>query len=372
MIRAIICSLALFWASAATAHNVRIDTSAGEAVLAAVVRADLTADEARRIARFPANRRLVERMLGYDSTAGEDRFITELVAVARDRPIEGQSWYGFEAVKRDRAAILRTVSALDSDRTNLIAWLGTRIGAFSPRVSPQMLTGYFIVGGRPAGFAFGGPDFYLNLARFPDDPQAVRIITAHELYHAVQGAALQALGLGQQRGFRSNVFAALDTQAGRDRYLVEALLGDLMNEGVATYVGDPMLLEGNGPYSRQERERADAQLRRVGRLTALLDMSLTAITSDRPMPYADVYSVGFFGPDQALYYLGYAMARAIARAQGDARLGILITGTGCNFARAYLDVISRDPALPRLGAATLRLIEAHCPREAPGLSAAPS
>jgi hypothetical protein len=370
--RCLIFVLVLFWAPAASAHDVHIDTSAGEAVLAAVVRAELTPGDARRIARLPANRRLVERMLGYDDAAGEDRFVAELVAVARDQPLEGQSWYGFEAVKRDRAAILRTVSALDSGRADLIAWLGTRIGAFSPPVAPQRLTGYFVVGGRPAGFAFGGPDFYLNLAHFPDDPQAVRIITAHELYHSVQGAALQALGLGQQRGFRSNLFAALDTKAGQDRYLVEALLGDLMNEGVATYVGDPALLEGDGRYSRQERERADGQLRRVGRLTALLDMSLTALTSDRPLPYGDVYPVGFYGPDQPLYYLGYAMARAIARAQGDARLGILITGTGCDFARAYLDVASRDPALPRLGAATLRLIGAHCPRERPVPSAAPS
>lgn len=359
--RCLVFILAFFWAMPASAHDVRIDTSAAEAVLAAMVRADLTPDDARRIAQLPANRRLVEKMLGYDDAAGEDRFVTELVAVAHDRPIEGQSWYGFEAAKRDRAAILRTLAALQTGHADMIAWLGTRIGAYSPPVAPQRLTGFYIVGGRSTGFAFGGPDFYLNLARFPDDAQGVRIITAHELYHAVQGAAVEARGLGDQRGFNPERLAAFATKADRDHYLVEALLENLMTEGVATYVGDPMLLEGAGTYSRQERERAEGQLRRPGRLTALLDISLTALTAEPAVPYGDVYPVGFYGPDQALYYLGYAMARAIAHAQGDARLGVLITGTGCDFAKAYLDVASRDPALPRLGAATQRLVGTHCP-----------
>jgi hypothetical protein len=122
-----------------------------------------------------------------------------------------------------------------------------------------------------------------------------------------------------------------------------------------------MLLEGAGAYSRQERERAEGQLRRVERLSALLDVSLTALTAEQEVPYGNVYAVGFYGPDQPLYYLGYAMARAVARTHGDARLGVLITGTGCDFARVYLDAASRDPALPRLGAATQRLIGAHCP-----------
>lgn len=359
--RRLILILALFAATPASAHDVRIDTSAGEAVLAALVRADLTADNARRIAQRPANRRLIEKMRTYDDAAGEDRFVAELVAVARGQPIEGQSWYEFEAVKRDRAAILRTLSALETGRADLIAWLGTRIGAFSPPIAPQRLTGYFVVGGRPSGFAFGGPDFYLNLARFPDDPQAVRIITAHELYHAVQSAALAAGGLSRQRGYWGDHLATLTVKTERDSYLVEGLLHRLMSEGVATWVGDPLLLEGAGAQSRQERERAEGQLRRTERLTALLDISLTALTAGQPVPYGDVYIVGFYGPDQSLYYLGYAMARALARAQGDARLGTLITGTGCDFARAYLDVAGRDPTLPRLGAATQRLVGAHCP-----------
>ena len=343
----------------ASAHEVTIDSRAADAVLASVADPALSLEEAQRVARLPANAMLIRKTRDFTDASSEARFVEELLAAARGTRVDGRALFKFDDVKRDRAAIAKALAEVRADEPAMLAWLKQRVQAFSPPGPPLKLRGFLIAGGGSTGFAFGGEDFYLNIAHFADDAGAVKVVVAHELYHAIQGAAVTALG-GGTRGYDEAGFAKLTAKPERDRYLVESFLINLLDEGAATYVGDPALLTGDAKYSRTERERLEGQLRRMERLTHLLDMSLVALTAERPVAYDKAYAVSFYGPDQPLYYLGYTMAKAIAAKKGENRLGALITGSGCAFTREYLGIAESDPSLPKLGADTVRLVGAHC------------
>jgi hypothetical protein len=354
----------VFGASTAAAHDVAIDTEAARAVLQAVANPQLTEADARRIAQLQGNRMLIRKQQGYGQPADEARFVRELLAAARGETLPDRGYFNFEQVKRRRDATGRTLDRLEREKPELIRWVSERVGGFAPAGNDLALRGYVIAGGGSTGFAFGGADFYLNIDHFPDDYDAVRTITAHELYHAVQGAALTARGLEESRGFDQDRYAALGSKAERDKHAVEGFLYNLLTEGLAIMVGDPATLTGDAPMSKMERERLQTQQRRMDRLATQLDMSLMALTADQPIAYDRAYALGFYGPDQPLYYLGYAMAQAIARSRGNARIGELSVGTGCEFVREYLTLARADATLPQLGEPTQRLVAAHCPGRA--------
>jgi hypothetical protein len=347
------------WTPAVSAHEVVIDTAPAQAVMAALANPALSETEALRIAKLSANQKMIQKTASFSKGASEARFVEELVSAARGTPLQGDPLFSFGRVKKDSEGIMRTLNDLDQKRPEHIKWLNDRVTSFSPPGKPLKLNGFLIAGGGSTGFAFSGSDFYLNIAHFPDDLDAARANLAHELYHAVQGAALTALGRAQQ-GFNTTRYAALTNRADRDAMAVEAFLSNLLGEGTAILVGDPALLTGKGGMSTFDRTRLVTQQRRMDRLATQLDLSLISLTAEEPIDYGKAYALGFYGPDQPLYYLGYTMAKAIADKSGPQRLGQLITGTGCAFTQEYLGLVARDERLPKLGDATQRIVSRHC------------
>lgn len=67
-----------------------------------------------------------------------------------------------------------------------------------------------------------------------------------------------------------------------------------------------------------------------------------------------MYALGFYG-DEVLYALGYVMARAIAREQGNRALGELIGLPGAAFVERYLSLRSygKDADAPALKPGTI-------------------
>ena len=336
----------------AAAHDVAIDMTSARAVATALGRGDLSVEEAKSIADLPASQALVRKMASYGETASADRFAAELVAAAHGTAPAEKPIFAFDDVKAHRAEILATLDAFAADEAATLAWLEARLAAFSPPGPALRLRGYIVAGGRAGGFALGGSDFYLNAAQLRGDAAGMRIMMAHELYHAVVGGARQALA---KAGVHS---AAADVPP--DAAAVEKYLSNLLQEGVATYVGDPALLTGDGLFSRSERERWKAHVDRIDRVSALLDVALVALTSKPSVPLDEAYAVGFYLPSQPLYYLGYTMAKAIAAKEGKARVGILVLGSGCGFVRDYIELTASDPTLPKLGADTRRIVAADC------------
>lgn len=360
-IRTLVACAMLFCSSAAAAHEITIETDAALAVLEAINNPDLTEAEARRIAKFPANKMVQRKVQSFDPAGAEERFVVELLAEARGTKPEGKDIFRFERAKRARAGTLNVLNAIKKNPAEFTKWVNDRVEAFSPPGPPLKLEGHLIAAGGPTGFAFGGNDFYLNITHFPDDLLAAKAVTAHELYHAVQGAAFKSQGKEWSR-FKSEEWNALPSDKERDAYIVDRFLGNLVTEGIAMYVGDPELLaQSSGAYSKWDLTRFRRQQNNMSGLVTMLDLALIGLTSEQPIDYGKAYALGFLSEDQPLYFLGYEMAKSIERKKGPKRLGELLTGSGCGFFKDYLNATAGDEKAPKLGEHTLRLVSTHCP-----------
>lgn len=343
----------------AQAHEISVDTTAARQVLAAVQKAGLTEAEARAVAELPGNQALIKKQAEFGNGGTEQRFVEEMLAAANNLPLNGRPGYYFSGVRKRAAAIGRVLDAIEQDKAGFIASIDQRIAPYSPRGANYRLSGLIIAGGDASGFTFGGTTFYLNLDDYADDLETARLIMAHELYHAVQGAAVDAAGLHGQRGYDETRYAGLTGEA-RKRYVVESFLYELLTEGTAIYVGDPALMTADTRMAKMERERLQLQNGRLDRLATQLDASLLALTHETPIAWDPIYALGFYGPDQPLYYLGYAMSKAMVEKSGPGRLGELAAGSGCEFAQAYLDLRTKDASLPPLGPSTVQLVKKYC------------
>jgi hypothetical protein len=344
----------------ARALSVVIDTEAANATLLALGNPNLERAQALQVARLPGNVALIRKQAEIYPGSSEVEFVDELIAQARGIKLSSKTLYYFNSVASNAAGIARTLAAIDGDRVGFAQSVLARIEPFSPRDLKVNLNGHIVIGGGSSGFALRIADFYLNLAHYPDQLDTARLMTAHELYHAIQASAVDAAGLAGKRGFDAARLATMQTPDLRRAYVFESFMYNLYQEGTAMYVGDPALMTGDGRMTKFETSRLTTQMDRLDRLATQLDMSVIALTADPQYNYDRAYALGFYGPDQPLYYLGYAMAKAIAQKQGPAALGAMIDTSGCAFMQAYLNLAASDPALPRIGDRTADLAKLYC------------
>jgi len=331
--------------------EVVVDATAAERVLAAVRDPALTMADALAIARLPGSQGLIRKARSYGRTADDALSALSLVAAARrDTAVADPAKFRFDAV-RDRAVETKAaMDRLNDPGLHLLDAVKARIAAFTPAGLKGRVTGYLIVGGTSGGFAFGEPRFYLNLDRFPSATLASTIMQ-HELYHAVQALA---------RGAQPPAAAVRTTACvaalphGED---VGAFFDSLSAEGTASYVGDVLALpeQGTDEASAKERARVARNVDMVDRSITQLELSVHGLVTDAAVTPEEVYALGFYG-DEVLYALGYVMARAIAREQGNRALGDLIGLPGVAFVERYLSLASygKGAGAPALKPDTIR------------------
>lgn len=354
-----VAAIALLMGPAAPsiAYQVTIETQAAYAVLDALADKQLTFDRALAIAAMPANQAVIRKVSSFGASVTDEDYARALVSAAAGQGSDDDA-FQFVSLRTRLKEVRQTLDEIQANRDAFAQWVSDRVAAYGPADRSAVLSGYLVAGGNSTGFTFRGPSFWLNVGHFRNDALGAKVMVAHELYHAVQAEArrknkvddFDPERLAQMRGSERNA------------YVVNGFLTNLLLEGTAMLVGDPELLEGGGSYSQWDLRRLRTQQARMDRLTTQLDLSLTALTAEEPIDYEDVYALGFYGPDQPLYYLGYAMAKAIEASKGRRRIAELISGDGCAFAIEYIAVHRQRPdaTTPQLGAATLRLVARYC------------
>src|SRR5450830_1477510 len=319
--------------------TVSVDTNASKAVLDAVLNPGLTMAEAMKIAALPGNQGLIRKARSYG------------------RP----GTFRFASVREHAAQIQATLAKLDDPAARLLAGVKARIADFTPSSAAGHVSGYLIVGGTSGGFAFGEPEFFLNLDRFPSAALATTIMQ-HELFHAVQAIAATARK------------PSMDEQACvagiPQRSQLSKLFGSLEMEGSASLVGDVAAMPpGVDGESDEARRKALRNIDLVGRSITLLELSVHGLETGAQVGYDDIYALGFYG-DEVLYALGYVMARAIAAEEGKGAIAALSGQPGALFVQRYskLKGYGKSDSMPALHARTLRSAEqlAACVKEGAG------
>ena len=295
------------------------------------------------MAALYANQQLIEKVASFGVPATSQIFVRDLMAAARhdDRP---DQMFNF-ALARDSACAPGAVQAFGSADTK--TWLAQRVRRYAPGPIDRDIVGYLVVGGRSVGFAFGKPEFFLNASHFPDDPDAMRVTTAHELYHAAQSIFRERAGILPIFDFVPEQYEKLSGHQ-RRCYAAARYFSDLITEGMATYVGDPALLADTSDYARTEKIRFTSAIRGLRNEKQLLELAIRALTTGGEIDYQSAYEAGFYG-EQPLYYLGYAMAKTIATADGDAALAKMITDPGAGLIVRYAALATGKPDSPRPG-----------------------
>ncbi len=343
--------------------RVTVDSTSARAVLGALKDANLTMQRAQQVCAMPGNQGLVTKENSYGRKATTESCAAALLAAAQDKTPDPAFRFRFEKVKPRIAELGALIDRIESDPVAFQQWVISRVAQFSPRDSEVAISGYLVVGGTSGGFAFGKPEFYLNLAYF-DDFDVARVVMAHELYHAVQGAYLP-----QPKDWWSQP----EAERGPDHVAAQRcsnnyqLLSALYEEGSASYVGDPFLLGGaEGPAARKMLTEMQDGIANIRTSVTLLELSVTGLNAPDPVPYDEVYAIGFYVPEIE-YKLGYVMAKALAADKGDAALAALLTQPEYVFIDQYLALpkYGQDEAHPKLDpntiAATKRL-RSGCPR----------
>ncbi len=331
------------------AVTVTVDTDSTKAVLDAVLNPALTMAEALRIAALPGNQGLIRKARSYGRPGTDELFAKALVAAASSRcAAEDPGKFRFGPVREHAAQIRATLAKLEDPASNLLARVKARIAEFTPSSLGGHVTGYLIVGGTSGGFAFGGPEFFLNLDRFPSAALAATIME-HELFHAIQGIA---------RASSPAADAACLAKIPHSEEL-SRLFMSLEMEGSASLVGDvPAIPAGIDEESDKVRKQTLRRIDQVDQSITLLELSTHGLRTGAQVSYGDIYALGFYG-DEVLYTLGYVMARAIAAEEGKGAIAALTGRPGALFVQRYrkLKGYGKLEDVPVLFPATLQAAE---------------
>ncbi len=327
--------------------KVTIDTQAARATLLALENPVLTHDQALKIAEMHGNQGALQKLHEFDIPSTTGDFAEALDLSAHGQPViaPNQKSILLFLVQPKVKELLQVLDQIDRDPDEFQNAIEQRIAAFSPQGVPIHLQGYVVAAGDGGGYAFGGTDFFLNLTMV-DDLVLAQNVTTHEMYHAVQGSFAADRKVDFSHGA-----PALQAACGN----IERLFSSLYEEGSAVYVEDPSLLERShsSMAARKLNDLNDGK-KHIGDTVTLLEMSVLALSAPDPALYNKVYRVDFLGHGE-LYNTGYAMAKALAQAEGPPGIIQSLQEPAYKFVLRYaaLPLYGKDQDHPLLGPHTI-------------------
>jgi hypothetical protein len=279
------------------------DTSAARATLDVLTGAVPATPEAlARVAALPANQAQIRHAAEFRASYTTASFVEALGKAARNEPLGDDAW-AFGLVKARLAGTKDLLAQVEADPAAFSGPVTARLRDWLPTGESIRVNVHFIVGGSSDGFAPDGRDFYLALQYFRGDAEGLRVLMSHELFHILRRSPASAE--------RDAAVVPARVRAAR------RLLDQTMNEGVASWIGDPTQAKGGGPYVVWFAQKFKRNLARLDQNATLLDTLLFRAWNDPAANPDQLYMLGFSGQwDSPLYFVGYAMARTLAEAHG--------------------------------------------------------
>ena len=331
------------------AQAIKIDTTSARAVIEALKDPSLTYDRAAGIAKLEGNQGMIRKMRELHEAENEEQFARALVLAAHGQAADAntpEGHYDFLSVKRSAPVISLLLDQIEQGLENEVR---AGIRPYAPKPDAISIQGFVVAGGDGGGYAFGGSDFYLNIAKNDDLPQ-IKQVLIHEAFHGVQGAVYN-----EDTEHWSNQNKAADLTRGKFCSSAAELFMDMRNEGTAKFVGSDEIIKDSKSATGQRlygeflygyahlRDSAD-----------LLEISIASLQAPTPVPFRKVYSVDFFGRG-IVYDISSAMTKAIAEEDGPAGVAQVIQQPGYEFVLRYTRLTSygKDDAHPRLGENTV-------------------
>jgi hypothetical protein len=325
-------------APAASPVGMYFDYAGAETIINALERDSLSEADVDSLLRIHGVRRMVENVTRFVPQAGVPQFRDEIRTFARTRRGGefgrifqlGDAW-------RERERVRGLIAAIRTNEPAIVRESVAQLDRYRPDTGPLRIGVYLVAGGVSDGFAFedGSRAFYANLVRAGGDYNGVVWNAVHEAYHVMQMAAQQ----------RSGHFVAWITDAAVPP--VERLIAATLVEGSANFVSDPT--RSTVPGAEMDHQRAryarNAQPAQVAANFARFDRVLRELREGR-MTWEAASQEGLSGdPDDAFYFVGYEMAKAIDRHCGPGCIGRLFSQAPVEFFRQYIALYRRHPEI---------------------------
>ena len=257
-----------------------------------------------------------------------DAYIEGLQAASRCETLE-PDLFRFRYAVNEKEQLAQAIAFLKSHQSELADFV---IDETEPYIPPELeFKGEIILsaaGQSCGGFSMDGA-FFIDVPCIASDVEnefsAIKILSAHETYHALQYAFFAPFDEDIQ---------VVDSPAAAQNYLFMSLL----NEGTAEYVADSREVTGQGKLASLFEDFAargyplvSFNLRLVGYAAEVLGQPDNS--NDR---LRDMYALGFMGnTGQQFYYVGAIMAQRIELAFGRSALVCIMALTPEQFVLAY-------------------------------------
>ena len=320
--------------------RLQVDYAGAKALLDALERPALTDAEVDSLLRIAGVRAMVDNVTRFVPGTGVQQFREGVKAFARTkREPRGTEAFQLRHVWRNREATRALLRQLRAREPEFIGQALARTHRYRPDTGPLTVTAYFVAGGVSDGFVFdtsAEPAFYANLTRSSGDFDGLVWNAAHETYHVMQKAA-------QRRVSGLAVFADSSDQLPAGLRLLTVTLA----EGLANYGADPLRTTGGGRQVERARERylRNTRAKRITENFALFDRVLRDLRTGR-LSWDDAYAEGFSGNNDArFYFVGYEMAKAIAKYCGNECIGRLFQQPPVEFFRQYIALYRDHPGI---------------------------
>lgn len=339
-------------AHAKTGIALRFDYAGARAVLALLGTKNPTNAQINRVVAVRGARAMINNTIKYLPSNSLDGFASAVRQVAATRK-ESTGDYQLDDVWAHRAEIQELIAALQANERPMVAAIVAKLLRYAPMAKDVTITAHFVAGGVSDGFLLDNDpklEFFVALGKGDQDLPGLKLNITHEAFHAVQ----KALG----KNHRRMAACVDDPNAGPPpvRLICTTLL-----EGTATFVADPTKSRAHGPYIDMWRSRYKRNLRRNALADAFtLFDQLLANLQDRSMTWKAAYAKAFTPPNTPAYFVGYEMARTIARYDGPAAIGALFEAAPVDFFREYIRLYHSHPDLRfRFSSRTERFIESR-------------
>jgi len=321
--------------SGASAEGLELvfDTESAHAVLDLLTGSvAATPEELARVAALPANQAQIRHHTRFRASFTTASFIEALGKAARGEPMGDDPWD--LATARERLIPTRSLLAkVEASKQALSDAIGSRLTAFLPAGRVANINVHFIVGGGSDGFAPNDTDFYIALQFFRGDEEGLRVLMTHELFHVIRPSRKPAE--------REAAVVPRNVRNARE------LLDQTMNEGVASWIGDPTAATGGGPYVEWFGKKYRRNLERLAENVTLFDSLLFRAWNDKDADPNALQLLGFSGVwDSPLYYVGYAMARYLAEKEGPAAVPSAVRAGPEGFFARYRAAAQKHGAAP--------------------------
>jgi len=313
--------------------NLSIDSSLAEYVLE--VSCSGEAVDEQRLRASKVLQAQIKHHSGLNPRYTMDAYIEGLQAVSRCEVLENDL-FRFRYAVEEKEELVRAIAFLKAHEDELVNFVIGKTAPYFP--ADKQFSGAIVLsaaGQSCGGFSMDGA-FFIDVPcvadAIEDEFMAIKVLSAHETYHALQYAFFAPFNEDMQ---------VVDSPSTAQNYLFL----NLLLEGTAEFVADSQEITGEsrlasllGDFAAQGYRKVNFNLRMLGYAAEVL-----AQEGDSKRRIRDMYTVGFSGnTGQQFYYVGAVMAQKIEAAFGREALVCIIALSPEQFVLAYDAASSKE------------------------------